>query len=300
MSLESSHPVNHPGWLEITLDADPLLHEALSAFLFTLGCQGIAVENSRADNLKAYFPLEKTEEIQSRLDLFLKKLEEIFPEARSPKLSISKIEEQEWDLAWRRFFRTEQITPSLVIVPAWKKAPLIKDTRVIRMDPGPAFGTGQHPTTRMCLETMEAFPDVGHWEMLDVGTGSGILAIYGALLGARRILALDNDPEALRWAKRNIALNEPPVSIHLSDTPVEELNDSFHLIVANLILHVIQKLIPHFSRLLRREGWLILSGLLKDQVEDVDRTLRMNGLKPIRTRYQEEWACILAIRKDVK
>jgi ribosomal protein L11 methyltransferase len=149
----------------------------------------------------------------------------------------------------------------------------------------------------MCLETIETFPEVGHCKMLDVGTGTGILAIYGAMLGAESILALDNDPEALRWAERNIALNELPVPIHLSDIPVEELNDSFHLLVANLIFHVIQELIPHFSRLLEPRGWLILSGLLNDQVESVKTRLREHGLDPIRIHHRQEWACILAAKK---
>jgi ribosomal protein L11 methyltransferase len=289
--------VKHPGWLEIALDADLLVHDSLSDFLFTLGCRGIAEEDSHADTLKAYFPMDKMEEIQSQLDLFLKKLEEIFPEARPTKLSISKIKEQDWGHAWRRFFRPEQITRKLVIIPAWGKDPHIKDARVIRIDPGPAFGTGQHATTRMCLEKMERFREVGHWKMLDVGTGTGVLAIYGAMLGAQRILALDNDPEALRWAERNIALNELPVPIHLSDVPVEALNDSFHLLVANLIFHVIQELIPHFSRLLEPQGWLILSGLLKDQVESVKTRLREHGIESTCIRHQEEWACILAVKR---
>jgi ribosomal protein L11 methyltransferase len=289
--------MKHPGWLEIALDADPLVHEAVSDFLFTLGCLGIAADSNHGDTLKAYFPLDKIEEIQSRLDLFLKKLEDIFPETRASKLSISRIEDQDWGLAWRRFFRTEKITPKLVVMPAWEENINIKGDRVIRMDPGPAFGTGQHPTTRMCLETMETFQQSGPWRMLDVGTGSGILAIYGAMLGAESILALDTDPEALRWAKRNIALNELPIPIHLSDVRVEELNDSFHLLVANLIFHVIQGLIPHFSRLLEPRGWLILSGLLRDQVESVERLLKAHPLEPERVLYQEEWACILAVRK---
>jgi ribosomal protein L11 methyltransferase len=293
----TSQRVKHPGWLEIALDADPLVHDSLSDFLFTLGCRGIAQENSHAETLKVYFPLDKMEEIQGQLDLFLRKLEEIFPEARAPKLRICKIDEQDWSHAWRRFFRPEQITGKLVIVPAWERDPHIKDAHVIRMDPGPAFGTGQHATTRLCLETVETFRKVGQWKMLDVGTGTGILAIYGAMLGAREILALDNDPEALRWAERNIALNELPVPIHLSDVPVEALNDSFHLLVANLIFHVIQELIPHFSRLLKPRGWLILSGLLKDQVESVKTRLREHDLEPSCIRHKEEWACILAVKK---
>ena len=297
MPLHNPHGVKPLDWLEITLDADPMTHEALSDFLFTLGCHGIAAENSHPASLKAYFPSGKLEETRSTLALFLKKLEEIFPEARSPKLTIGKIEDQDWGLAWRRFFRTDRITPRLVVVPAWEKAPLVKDSHVIRMDPGPAFGTGQHATTRMCLETMETFPKAHPWKMLDVGTGSGILAIYASMLGAERILALDTDPEALRWAKRNIALNQIPVPIHLSDTPVGEVEGSFDLLVANLILHVIQELVPQFSRLLEPHGWLILSGLLKDQVEGVWGALREYGLEPERVLYQEEWACSLAVKK---
>jgi ribosomal protein L11 methyltransferase len=294
------HVVKHPEWLEITVDADALIHDALSDFLFALGCQGIVAENTRSATLVAYFTLEKLEEIQSRLPLFFKKLEEIFPEARPTKLSIGRIEDQDWGLAWRRFFRTEQVTPDLLIVPAWEKVPLVKDVRVIRMDPGPAFGTGQHATTRMCLEMMETFRGGHDWDMLDVGTGSGILAIYGAILGAEKILALDTDLEALRWAKRNIALNQLPVSIEVSDTPVEEVKDTFHLLAANLILHVIQGLIPHFSRLLQPRGWLILSGLIKDQVEGVWVRLSEQGIEPERVLYREEWACILAVKEDVK
>jgi ribosomal protein L11 methyltransferase len=108
---------------------------------------------------------------------------------------------------------------------------------------------------------------------------------------------LDNDLEALRWAERNILLNEIPVRIHLSDVPVEELSDSFHLVVANLIFHVIQELIPHFSRLLEPRGWLILSGLLKDQVESVKTRLMEHGLDSTRIQEQQEWACILAARR---
>ncbi len=295
--LSLSHHAKHLGWLEITLDSDPLVQEALSAFLFTLGCHGIAAENPHSDRLKAYFPAKGMEEIRNQIDLFLKTLEEIFPEAKPTKLSIIKIETQDWGLAWRRFFRTEQITAKLVIIPPWERISHIKNTRLMRIDPGPAFGTGQHPTTRMCLKAMESFPSHGPWRMLDVGTGSGILAIYGAFLGANRILALDTDPEALRWARRNIELNQVPVPIHLSTTPVEELSDSFHLLVANLVFHLIQELIPHFSRLLHPRGWLILSGLLKGQVESVEMRLKEHGLQPEGVLYQEEWACINAVQE---
>ena len=118
-----------------------------------------------------------------------------------------------------------------MIVPAWEPMPDAVDGHVIRIDPGPAFGTGQHATTRMCLEAMEKIHFPKTWTMLDVGTGSGILATYGAQLGASKILAIDIDPEALRWAERNIQINDLSEFIDLSNTPLEQVKGTFSVFV---------------------------------------------------------------------
>ena len=284
----------HPGWLEISNDINPIAHEALSAFLFDLGCEGIASDANKASILKTYLPFKKEfEEIRSRIDFFLRNLKDIFPEAGSFRLKIDRIEDQDWGIVWRRFFKKDQVTKRLMVIPSWEPIPPSLTCHVISIDPGPAFGTGQHPTTRMCLEAMEKVDLQGTWTMLDVGTGSGILAIYGARLGANRVTAIDLDPEAVRWAKRNIQLNDLPVDIKLSSQPLEECEESFSLVTANLILNSILDLFPHFSRILDHKGWLILSGILKEQVNDVKERLSDYGLQENQVLLKEEWACLI-------
>ena len=251
--------------------------------------------------MRAYLPFQQDlEEIRTRIDLYLHGLKEIFPDVPSPAIQFSQVEDQDWGLSWRRFFRPVQVTPGLLILPAWEPVPRTDVAHIIRMDPGPAFGTGQHPTTRMCLEAMERVPLRRPWTLLDVGTGSGILAIYGVQLGAEKVLALDTDPEAVRWAGQNIRLNEVFESINLSPGPVEQLKEAFSLVCANLILGEILMLMPTFQRLVNPEGWLILSGILESQVRKVVLSLSENGLQAHEILHQGEWACVIAARTDEK
>jgi ribosomal protein L11 methyltransferase len=206
-----------PRWLEISIEIDPVAYEALSAFFFDLGCEGTISGDSPDRLFKAYFSFQKDlENMENRIEVFLQKLEDIFPEVRSPRLTVSKIEDQDWSRLWRRFFRPDRVTERLMIFPAWEPIPRDLKGHAIRIDPGLAFGTGQHATSRMCLEAMESVPLPGSWTMLDVGTGSGILAMYGAKLGASRVVALDVDPEAIRSAEKNIRLNDLSEAIELS------------------------------------------------------------------------------------
>jgi ribosomal protein L11 methyltransferase len=284
----------HPGWLEISINIDPVAHEALSSFLFDLGCEGIVSESFNDPTIKAYLLFaEDLEEIRNRIDLFLNNLKEIFPETGFLSLKISRIENQDWYTAWRRFFKPNQATQNLMIIPAWEAIPESMKCHVIRIDPGPAFGTGKHPSTRMCLQAMEEIGFAGPWNMLDIGTGSGILAIYGAKLGAERITATDIDPEALRWAKRNIELNEIPIEIVLSSEDISDLEENFSLITANLILSTILDLDPQFRRLLAPEGRLVLSGILREQKKAVEDSLNENGLVVYQSLFQEEWVCLI-------
>ncbi|MFC1532994.1 50S ribosomal protein L11 methyltransferase [Thermodesulfobacteriota bacterium] len=296
-----NNPPQWIGWLEISIDVDPIAHEAIGAFLFDLGCEGIILEALNDPTLKAYLPFRKSpEDIRSRIDLFLRDLKEIFPEAGSPELRLNKVENQDWDISWRRFFSSDQVTQRLMIIPAWEPIPDSMTCHVIRIDPGPAFGTGKHPTTRMCLQAMEQACFSGLWTSLDIGTGSGILAIYSVTLGSDRALALDIDPEAIRWAKRNIELNDLSVEIELSSKHLKDWNEHFSLITANLVLGTILDLCPHFSRLLAPGGWLILSGILREQVEDVTEKLIEHELYKDQVLFQEEWACVIARSLDDK
>lgn len=290
----------NPDWLEIAIEINPVAHEAVSAFLFDLGCTGVVTQNFQDHALRTFLPFScNLEETRNRIVFFFEELKAFFPEVLSPKLALSPLEKQDWGRTWRRFFHSERVTPGLMIVPVWEKMPSCFDGEVIRMDPGPAFGTGKHPTTRMCLEAMEKIVLPGSWTMLDVGTGSGILAIYGARLGAGRIVGIDTDPEALKWAERNIELNGLSGAIVLSNASPRQLTESFSVVLANLIFGVILELLPQFSQVVDPGGWLILSGILQDQVEEVLRGLNVTGFSETQVLHQEEWACLVSRKRPV-
>jgi ribosomal protein L11 methyltransferase len=273
--------------------------EAVSAFLFDLGCQGLVLGEKEKPFLKTYLPMtERFEELRSRLEAFLLRLEEFFPEAAQSSLHFSKLKDEDWSLSWRRHFHVERITQRLTVVPVWEPLPQTQRGTVIRMDPGPAFGTGAHPTTRMCLESIENLHPPGLWTMLDVGTGSGILAVYAAKLGAGTILAIDTDPEALRWAQRNIELNHCSALVALSPRSVDEVDGVFSVLVANLTRDALLQLLSDFQRLLEKDGTIILSGLLQEQVQEVKNPLRLLGFKEIQVATQAEWACITARKRE--
>jgi ribosomal protein L11 methyltransferase len=285
-------------WMEITIDVHPIAHESVGAFLFELGCSGVVTQNFQNHSLKAYLPAERDpEDLRRRIDLFLEALKNIFSEIDPPKVAVNQLRDQDWTQTWRQFFRPEQVTRQLRILPAWERIPPSQGGHLIRVDPGPAFGTGQHPTTRMCLEAMEKVGKPQPWSMADVGTGSGILSIYAAKLGAGQIMGFDIDADAIRWAERNIDLNGLSGRISLTLQPIQRVERSFFLVVANLTLGTILELFPHLSRLTEPGGYLVLSGLLRDQASRASAQLHKHGLQEANVLHRDEWTCVVARRR---
>ena len=289
----------HPGWLEITINIDPSAREACSAFLMDMGCDGVVSEDFEDALMKAYLPMENNiEEVKVSINAFLENLTDIFPEIPKPVLNVESIANQDWGTSWRSFFYLEEITDNLMILPAWEAMPDPVKCHVIRIDPGTAFGTGKHETTRMCLQAIEENVPDKPWTMLDVGTGSGILSVYGAMLGAREITAIDIDPEAVRWAEKNIELNEIPIKIDLSTTPLEEIDKEYDVVAANLIKNTILELNPLFPKVMTPDGLMIMSGLLSGQVADIEEDLKKYGLKKIHESIIGEWSYLLVKKSD--
>ena len=288
-----------PDFLEILVDIHPVAHEALGAFFFDLGCHGVVFQSFQDRLFRAYLPCSlDSEGARSKIVSFLKKLETIFPEVKAPGLSFAAIENRDWDLVWRKYYRPLPVSERLTVLPAWESVSDTREGLFIRIDPGPAFGTGEHPTTRMCLKAIEECSPPGVWSMLDVGTGSGILAMYGALLGAATVVALDNDPEALRWAGKNIELNRLSNAVRLSPVSIQDIHERFTLVAANLILGTILDMMPHFSRVAAPGGRLILSGLLEEQITTVMPALDRAGFKDLRISQEEEWVCVTGIKTE--
>lgn len=287
----SGHP---PQWVEIAVAIDRVAHDALGAFLFDQGCTAVITEDAGDHTVKAYLPLNAdVKAFQQRIDPFLRRLKQIFSLDRSPRLWFTRVADQDWDLIWRRFFRPTQATPDLLILPEWEPVPEPLNGHVIRMDPGPAFGTGAHATTRMCLQALEIVSRVRPWTLLDVGTGSGILAIYAAILGAKGVTGIDIDPEALRWAERNVRLNRIGDVLHLASTPVEAISGPFSVVCANLMLEEIRRLLDRLLELAAPGGWLILSGLLIEQEEAVTPLFGTRGIERQEVLHEAEWVCLM-------
>lgn len=306
--LSSFHIVMKPpthlpsDWIEVTLQTDPVTREAVSDFLMDMpGCEGVLVDESDAPVLKAYLPGEgtSTEKLRLNIEVFLSRLASFFPGAGPSSFRLDRIRDQDWRTAWRKHFRPVQVTPQLLILPAWDPVPTKHRGHILRMDPGPAFGTGSHPTTRMCLQAMEDFSPKGPFSLLDVGTGSCILAMYGVLLGASPVEAVDVDETALRWAEWNLDLNRHKEAVRLSSKPVERYNTPFSMVTANLVLDVILDLMHCFPRIVEPGGILVLSGLLREQVSGVASALSISGFEMEGELQMEEWACIVT-RRDEK
>jgi ribosomal protein L11 methyltransferase len=190
--------------------------------------------------------------------------------------------EEEWRDAWKRHFRTIRLTRQIVVVPSWDHFDPGPDDRVIHLDPGQAFGTGAHASTRLVLELLQRLADGGEapTEVLDLGTGSGILALAAALLWPRcRALAVDIDPVAVAVAAENVVENLASDRIRTSTAPIEALSGQFDLVLANIQADVLIALASAITSRVAPGGHLVLSGLLTGQVDRVSERYRAAGLE---------------------
>jgi len=210
--------------------------------------------------------------------------------------------EEEWAEAWKRFFGVERVGRRLVVCPTWiDYAPRAEEV-VIRLDPGTAFGTGQHPTTRLCLEALESRLRPGE-KVLDLGTGSGILAIVAAPLGAARVIALDNDPVAVGVARQNVAVNgvEGRVRVlegSLGDAgPLPDADASrFGMVLANISTAGITEVAPALARALASGGTLVVSGIGDASVEVCRGAMEKAGLTILEQADRDGWCALICTR----
>jgi ribosomal protein L11 methyltransferase len=212
-------------------------------------------------------------------------------------LSISAVPEQDWMQKWKEGFDAVEVGERLIIAPSWKLPCNNEGRLIIQIDPGMAFGTGTHETTRLCLEAIER-----HWRggsLLDVGTGTGILAIAAASLGpGSRIVAIDVDPQAVKVARENIAINNVSNRIELYEgQPRDFAGQELSVVVANLTAEVIIDLVNDLAACLALRGLMILSGILNELENDVERALIATGFSVIERRHEAEW-CLLTARRE--
>jgi ribosomal protein L11 methyltransferase len=260
--------------------------------------------------VKAYLPADAAgDAARVRLEEGLWHLSRLYP---IPEPSVRRLAEKDWAEAWKEQYHLQRVGNRIVIVPAWEQYQCSGDEVVIRLEPGMAFGTGLHPTTRLCLRALEKHLAAGS-RVLDVGTGSGILAIAAARLGAGQVLALEADRSAVLVARENVAMNGVSgqvdvrhgtlpggmsVPVHFAAGQGLELlqTGQFDLVMINILAPVILSVAPALAARLGSTGRLIVSGLIESQEHDIMNALRARGLQALERYQEKDWVALVAER----
>jgi ribosomal protein L11 methyltransferase len=280
-------------WLQLSVRTDPSAFDGVSNFLIERGSPGVVI---RKRELQAYFANSaENGSIKKDVRRFLRAVGAIYPEGDIPRIRWRVIKDRNWNSSWHRFFTPQKIGKSFWVTAPWTAPPLRRRRHVITIEPGMAFGTGTHATTRGCLEFIEKVAPSFHgkgFSALDVGTGSGILAIALAKSGAKRVLAVDVDPLALKVARGNLRCNGVEKKVHLSGAKLSRIKARFPVVVANLTAETIIGQATALGKRVAPAGCVILSGILHPKTKQVVKQFA-GEFKVIRRKREKEWVTLL-------
>jgi len=279
-------------WFALDVEAEPASREAVEYALMEAGALGTETDNAENSSLKvvAYFDqLPDRERVRTELGEALRIYE--LPTSSVLAMEVREVVDEDWLAEWKKNWQPVEVGERFVVAPPWSEIPENQERLVIRIEPGMAFGTGTHETTRLCLTAIEKYFRGGSF--LDVGTGTGILAIAAAkLFPGASLEACDTDADAIAIAQENARLNEVNQSIRFRVGSLEETTASADLVCANLTADVIVGLLP--SLLSVSCGHLILSGILETQVEDVKVALQQSGVSMLTEMMKDgEWVALV-------
>jgi ribosomal protein L11 methyltransferase len=324
-------------WHELTIHTTEEATEMISNFLHEMGAGGVSIEESGTLNkprdtslgqwyelplndipegqavIKGYFA-EGTnpEELIRQLKPRVEELREFDIDPGDVVYASADVDDEDWATAWKQYFKPIRVSEKLTIKPTWELYDPAEGEVIIELDPGMAFGTGTHPTTALCLRTLESVIKGGE-EVIDVGTGSGILAIGAVKLGAKKVLALDLDPVAVSSATENVHLNglSNDIQVKVSDllgvlkgnsagnggsseeAPVA-VSLPVDLIVANILAEIILLFLDDVYAALKPGGTYIASGIYKNKEDDVEQGLIGAGFRIVQKHRDEDWIAFVA------
>ncbi|HEB69205.1 MAG TPA: 50S ribosomal protein L11 methyltransferase [Desulfobulbus sp.] len=290
-------------WLKLSLQTPSRLVESVSDMLGVLSGSGVEIspETESGSLISGFFPVEEGADVEGVISSARPVLEELFQLYAQPvpEMQTEIIDDQDWATSWKRFFPPIEIVPGLIIKPSWEDYQARGNEKVIEMDPGQAFGTGQHASTRMALSLLTTgLSDQPVEKVLDVGTGTGILAMAAVLFGVESVLAIDNDPEAVRVAGENVAANGLTGHISVSVTDLADVRGPFSLIFANIVHDVLVEMAPQFKALLSPGGRVVLAGILTgEQEKNILQVYGGLGLHLQTSEHDGEWAALLLQRR---
>ena len=308
-------------WQELTIHVHRDAEEAVSNLMIETGSQGVAisdsadyvgqedrfgelypeVEQSEMIAITAYYPdTLDIEEVKATLAARLADLTDFGLETGQVSLESQELAEEDWADNWKKYYEPARITHDLTIVPSWTDYEATPGEKIIKLDPGMAFGTGTHPTTKMSLFALEQILRGGE-TVIDVGTGSGVLSIASSLLGAKEIYAYDLDDVAVRVAQENIALNPGMDNIQVAAGDLLRGVDlEADVIVANILADVLIHLTEDAYRLVKDQGYLILSGIISEKWDMVRASAEAAGFFLETHMIQGEWnACVFKKTDDI-
>lgn len=300
-------------WQEISITTSPEAIEAISELFYRLGSGGVVIEDpdllkQRANSglwdafelpeealaaerpvVKGYLPINhdlphRLEELQAGAAEIMARLDQTECE-----MNLSELDEEDWANSWKAYFKPLKMGTQIVIKPTWESYTAQGKEHIIEMDPGMAFGTGSHSTTLMCAEFLEKYLKAGD-HVIDVGTGTGILSMCAAFLGAQNVLALDYDAVAVRTARENISNNhlEKIIKVQQNDL-LQGIEKKAHVITANIIADIIIRLFPQVKNCLEPAGILITSGVIGERKEDVEEAANLHDFALIEERIEKDW-----------
>jgi ribosomal protein L11 methyltransferase len=289
-------------WLEITLAVPAELVESCSAALLEETGRGTYQMDPEEENelplIRGFLAGEGA--YRGRLVRLKKRVEALFsffPELPPPRWELKLIPSENWQENWKRNFKPFRACSGLMVCPTWENLEAEAGDRVLRLDPGQAFGTGSHATTHLCLQAMENLKQNASGDpferVLDVGTGTGILALVAAFFGAGSVLAIDLDPLAVESARQHVELNDLAAVIRVEEGRPQSVSGVFTLILANLTRDDLLPLADIFKKMLDPEGFLILSGFLESQAREVIRAYMRQKLLFQGLALEGEWGSVL-------
>ncbi len=281
-------------WAQMSVVCDPEATEAVSYAFLQAGCGGVMMQGTESVRVQGSLPM--SDELSARLEdlkAHLERLPEFGLPALQDGLTITYAEDEDWANAWKQYFKPTKVGKRLVIVPSWEQYAAQPDELILMLDPGMAFGTGGHPTTRLCMQVLEDTVKPG-MKVADVGTGSGILAIASALLGASEVWATDIDPLAVRIANENIVVNGMEDRVHILDlNAFDLLAQDCDLVVANILAGTIIELAPALAPRLKPGGTFIASGIVTEYHDAVRDAMAEAGMRYVETRGEDIWVCLV-------
>jgi ribosomal protein L11 methyltransferase len=306
-------------WWEIVVKCEPILEESVFWRLEKFGCSGTATEVKVLDNdnnsdsetstdkqilIRTYIPEINTQLLDlAALSLWLEQDAKLL-EVSVPEAQWHLIDEEDWASSWKQYWQPTEIGDRFLIYPAWETPPEDSDKLILRLDPGAAFGTGTHPTTQLCLESLEMrlYENAAAQTLADIGCGSGILSLGSILLGAKKVYAVDTDALATKTCRSNCQLNQiERDSLIVRDGSIEqliEIGEAFDGIVCNILADTIVELFPKFNQITHEKSWAILSGILLTQADQIADVVEQQGWTVAALWKRKDWCCFNIRRSE--